>query len=191
MRLEKHIHLLLIFACASCSTSELALTPLTSSGQKMGYSSNGKQVAITSQKQRSRVMVLSYSDPFLPDKQIMLGVKVHNRNRSQSMALRKDDIRCFVNGKPVKILTREEKLAHIRKHMKKGSGGKVGKKILAAFAANLANTHTGTTYYSGHVGSHYYSGSATSSYTNFGGAVATNMYLNDQIDAEYAARNQN
>ena len=111
------------------------------------------------------MQVLSDTNPFMYDKQALFDIEVTNSS-SRSVAIGFDDVKCYVNDKEVKIIGRDEKLANIQSQKKKGRGAQAGKKILAAFAAGLANVNTSTTSYSGYAGSSNYSGVVNSTYVN-------------------------
>ena len=175
------------FTFTSCSSSDIILSPIANSVQKKGYNRDNSPW-LQSEKKKSAVIAMAYLRPFEDDGQMNLSLEVYNLSRTRSLTINDGSIQCFVNGKKVNILTKDKKLAHIRKLTRKNSRGQFGKKLGAAFVANLSNTHTVSSSYSGYVGRSYYSGTATSSHTNMAGAVADNMRYNSQIEREYAQK---
>jgi len=177
----------LTLAMASCGTAS-KISPISKPNQSIAYNNYGAS-RVSSVKTSSRLLIDSYSDPFVSDKQALFALKISNISHSKTVLIGEKDIKCYVDGKEVKIFSKEEKLAHLEKEMSKG-GGKVGKYILAGIVSAMANTHTNTAYYSGNVGNTYYSGSASSTYVDQRGQIQMNNQLNAKIDADEESRQQ-
>ena len=170
-------------ASVSCATKEPVLVAVKKPEQQTSYL-NGNPTVISS-KSKSRVSVRGFDRPFYPDKQMVLAVSVDNRSK-KSVKIGQDDLKCFVNGKEVKVQDKKQKLTQVKGAIAGLEIGKFLSHALAGASSGLANTHTATSSYSFNAGGRNYYGTASSSYYNAAGAAAMNRQYSNDIEASTA-----